>query len=50
MVDCGQGLGGGSPELGLAAAPDHGGLPRGWQCEEGDTARPGDRSPELGRQ
>jgi hypothetical protein len=39
----------GSSELSLAAAPGHGGLPRGWRRERGDAARPGDRSPELGR-
>jgi hypothetical protein len=44
MADCQ-----GSSELGLAAAPGHGGLPRGWQREGRDAARPGDRSPELGR-
>jgi hypothetical protein len=36
MVDRGQGIGGGSPELGLAATTGHDGLPRGWQCKEGD--------------
>jgi hypothetical protein len=47
-VDNGQGLSGGTPELGLEAAPGHDGLLRGWQREEGEAARPGDRSPELG--
>jgi hypothetical protein len=32
----------GSSELGLTAAQGHGGLPRGWQGEGGDTARPGE--------
>jgi hypothetical protein len=48
-VDQGQGLSGGLPELSLTAAPGHGGLPRGWQREEGDAARLGDRSPEPER-
>jgi hypothetical protein len=38
----------GSPELGLVAAPDHGGSPRGWRRDGHDTAPPGDYSPELG--
>jgi hypothetical protein len=38
----------GSPELGLAAAPGHGGSPRGWRRDGHDAARPGDHSPELG--
>jgi hypothetical protein len=37
-----------SPELGLAAAPGHGGSPRGWRREGHDAARPGNHSPELG--
>jgi hypothetical protein len=47
-VDRGQGLSGGSMELGLAAASGHGGLQRGWQRKEGDTVQPGDRSPDVG--
>jgi hypothetical protein len=43
-----DGLGGGSPELSLAAAPGHSGLPRGWQHDGGDVVRLGDCSPELG--
>jgi hypothetical protein len=39
----------GSPELGLAAAPGHGGLPQGWRREGRDVAQPGDHSPELER-
>jgi hypothetical protein len=39
----------GSPELGLAAAPGHGGLPRGWRQEGRDAARLGDHSLELRR-
>jgi hypothetical protein len=39
----------GSSKLSLAAAPGHGGLPRGWRREGRDATRPGDRSPELGR-
>jgi hypothetical protein len=38
----------GSLELGLAAAPGHGGLPRGCRWEGHDTARPRDLSLELG--
>jgi hypothetical protein len=38
----------GSPELGLAAAPGHGGSPRGWRRDGHDATRPGDHSPELG--
>jgi hypothetical protein len=34
-----SGLSGSSPELGLAAAPDHGGLPRGWPREGGEAVR-----------
>jgi hypothetical protein len=49
MVDRGQGLGGGSTELDLAAAPGHDGLPRGSQREEGNVVRLGHRSMELGR-
>jgi hypothetical protein len=37
MVDHGQGLGGGSPELSLAAAPGHGGSPAVAQWKEGRT-------------
>jgi hypothetical protein len=37
-----------SPELGLAAAPDHGGSPRGWRQNGADAVRPGDLSPEPG--
>jgi hypothetical protein len=37
-VDRGQGLGGGSPELSLAAAPGHGSLPRGWPRKAGEAA------------
>jgi hypothetical protein len=37
-----------SPELGLAAAPSHGGSPRGWRWDGHDAARPEDHSPELG--
>jgi hypothetical protein len=48
-VDHGQGLGGGSLEFSLAAAPGHDGWLQGWQCEEGDAAQLGDHSPELGR-
>jgi hypothetical protein len=48
-VDRGQGRVGGSPKLGLAAAPGHDGLPRGWPRKGGEAARPGNRSPELGR-
>jgi hypothetical protein len=42
------GLGGGSPELSLAAALGHDGLLRGWQLIEGDVARPRHCPPELG--
>jgi hypothetical protein len=38
QVDRGQGLGGGSPELSLAAAPGHGSLPRGWPRKAGEAA------------
>jgi hypothetical protein len=37
-----------SPELGLAATPGHGGLPRGWRRDGHDAARPGDHSPKPG--
>jgi hypothetical protein len=47
-VDHGQGLGSVSPELSLAAALGHGGLPLGWPCEGGEAAQPGNCSPELG--
>jgi hypothetical protein len=50
MVDRGQGLGGSSSELGLAAALGHDGLPHGWPREGGEAARPRNYSPELGRQ
>jgi hypothetical protein len=36
------------PELGLAAAPDHRGSPRGWRRDGVDAVRPGDLSPEPG--
>jgi hypothetical protein len=39
----------GSPKLGLAAAPGHGGLPRGWRRDGHDAVRPGGYSPEPGR-
>jgi hypothetical protein len=39
----------GSSVLDLAAAPSHGGLPRGWRQEGRNAARPGDHSSELGR-
>jgi hypothetical protein len=38
----------GSPELGLAAAPGHGGSPRGWRRDGHNAARPRDHSPEPG--
>jgi hypothetical protein len=38
-VDGRWGLGGGSPELGLAAFSGHGGLPLGWPREGGETTR-----------
>jgi hypothetical protein len=38
-----------SSELGLVAAPGHGGLPRGWRREGRDAARPRDLSSKLGR-
>jgi hypothetical protein len=37
-----------SSELGLAAAPGHGGSPRGWRRDGYNAARPGDHSPEPG--
>jgi hypothetical protein len=37
-----------SPELGLTAAPGHGGSPRGWKRDGHDAARQGDHSPEPG--
>jgi hypothetical protein len=37
-----------SPELSLAAAPGHGGSPRGWRRDGHDAARPGDHSPKPG--
>jgi hypothetical protein len=39
----------GSPELGLAAAPGNGNLPRLGENGEGDAAQPGSSSPEHGR-
>jgi hypothetical protein len=43
-----RGLHGGRwPGLGLAVAPGHDGLPRGWRREGRDTAQPGDRSLEY---
>jgi hypothetical protein len=39
----------GSLDLGLAATPGHGGMPRGWRREGHDAARLGDRSLELER-
>jgi hypothetical protein len=39
----------GSPELGLAAAPGHGGSPRGWRRDGHDAARLEGYSPEPER-
>jgi hypothetical protein len=43
-VDRGQGLGGGSPELGLATAPGHSGSPAVVQRKEGCTGSPSQAS------
>jgi hypothetical protein len=48
-VDFHRGRRQGSPELGLAAAPGHGGSPRGWRRDGHVAARPGGYSPEPGR-
>jgi hypothetical protein len=48
-VDHGQGLGGGSPELGQAAAMGHGGSQAVAQRKEGCTGSPSRASPGHGR-
>jgi hypothetical protein len=50
MVDQGQGLSGGLPELSLVATSVHGGSPREGENRAGDAMQPGSYSLELGRQ
>jgi hypothetical protein len=49
-VDHEQGLGGGALELGLAAAPGHGGSPAVAQRKEGCTGNSMGRLSKIGRQ